>query len=427
MAVDPVDAVKGPHVLIALEAQNLKRLQAVAITFGGAAVAQITGPNEQGKSSLLDAFKFAVGGTKEIQKQPIRRGTDEAIIKLDFGKIVVTKTLRRTDDGGFKPTLVVTTADGVKLPSPQAVLDEWLGPLTFDPLALVRAPGRERADMVKALVPNFDFAAAEAQNSEDYDRRTLIGRDRARERAAAEAITVEPDTPDKLIDIADLQEEYRLAVEHNGRLDSADDLNKRAIELRHQADELDRRASALMELALKHPLGSNRADLEAIKTRGQQVQSVNTQVELKLRKAEHEDAAADADRKYEAITERMEARTQQMADAIAAAKLPVEAMSFSDDDLLVDGLPFDQASSAKQIEVAVALSMAMNPSLRVIRIKDGALLDDAHMKLIETMAAKAGYLILMERVSPSEGVGMVVEIEGGLVKSVKAAPKGKAK
>jgi hypothetical protein len=417
MAADSSDAVKGPHTLIALEAQNVKRLQAVAITFGGAAVAQITGKNEQGKSSLLDAFKWAVAGSKEIQSQPIRKGADEAHVRLDFGKIIVTKTLRRTDDG-FKPTLVVSTADGVKLPSPQAVLDAWLGPLTFDPLALVRADGVDRTDMVKALVPEFDFAAAEQANKDDYERRTQVGRDRTRESAAADSITVAADTPDTIVDVAALQEEYRAAMEHNRYLDDAQDLRLRARSLREQADELDVQAAKFEFAAEKHPLKMARADLDTIAERGKQTQAINTQVELKLRKLEHEDAAAAADRKYESLTEQIEARRREMTDAIAAAKLPVAGLSFSDDDLLVDGLPFDQASSAKQIEVAVALSMAMNPSLRVIRIRDGALLDDEHMKLVEKMAAEAGYLILMERVSPADGVGMVVEIEGGEVKSV---------
>jgi len=67
--------------------------------------------------------------------------------------------------------------------------------------------------------------------------------------------------------------------------------------------------------------------------------------------------------------------------------------------------------------------MAASPTLRLIRIRDGSLLDDDAMKLLSKMAEKDGYQIWIERVDTSGKVGFI--IEDGSVKEP-AAKKKKA-
>ena len=76
--------------IIKLKAENIKRLKAAEITPTGDLI-QVTGRNGQGKSSLLDAIWWALGGTKNIQDQPIRTGQRKAKIELDLGKYIVTR------------------------------------------------------------------------------------------------------------------------------------------------------------------------------------------------------------------------------------------------------------------------------------------------------------------------------------------------
>lgn len=58
--------------IIKFRADNVKRLTAVEITPDGNMV-QITGKNGQGKTSVLDAIWWALGGKENIQGQPIRK------------------------------------------------------------------------------------------------------------------------------------------------------------------------------------------------------------------------------------------------------------------------------------------------------------------------------------------------------------------
>ena len=93
--------------------------------------------------------------------------------------------------------------------------------------------------------------------------------------------------------------------------------------------------------------------------------------------------------------------------------------------MLLDGVPFNQASDAQQLQVSVAMAMAASPTLRLIRIRDGSLLDDDSMKLLAKMADAKGYQIWIERVDSSGKVGFV--IEDGSLKGAnkKAKPKPK--
>lgn len=123
--------------IISLQAENVKRLTAVSITPDGNLV-QITGRNGQGKTSVLDAIWWALEGAANIQAEPIRKGADEARIRLDLGEYVVTRTFTRKDGGGFTTGIAVESADGARFPSPQKMLDKLLGSLSFDPLDVAR-------------------------------------------------------------------------------------------------------------------------------------------------------------------------------------------------------------------------------------------------------------------------------------------------
>jgi len=116
-----------------------------------------------------------------------------------------------------------------------------------------------------------------------------------------------------------------------------------------------------------------------------------------------------------ARTAEIEALDKAKAEAIGAAKLPVEGLSFGDGAVMFDGLPFDQASGAQQLRVSCAVAAALNPKLRVLRVKDGALLDQASMELLAEFAEANDMQIWIETVS-SGRAGAVV-IEDGMVKA----------
>ena len=119
------------------------------------------------------------------------------------------------------------------------------------------------------------------------------------------------------------------------------------------------------------------------------------------------------------LTASMEAREAAKTEAIAAAKLPVDGITFGEGEVLLNGVPFDQGSDAEQLRASIAIAMASDSRLRVIRVRDGSLLDASGMALLSDMARERDYQVWVEQVSDGGSVGFV--IEDGSVKSPKKA------
>ena len=95
--------------------------------------------------------------------------------------------------------------------------------------------------------------------------------------------------------------------------------------------------------------------------------------------------------------------------------MPVPGVAFDDGAVLLDGLPFDQASDAQQLRASIAIASAMNPKLRVIRVRDGSLLDKDSMALLAEFAETNDMQVWIETVQ-SGRPGAIV-IEDGMVAS----------
>ena len=119
--------------------------------------------------------------------------------------------------------------------------------------------------------------------------------------------------------------------------------------------------------------------------------------------------------KAKAKTDRLDELTEEKAKRIAAVEMPVDGLGIDTErGVLFNNVPFKQAATGDQTEVSCALGMAANPKLRVLRIKDGSLLDALHMERIRKMAeagrGRGSYQFWIERVADADnGVGFYIE------------------
>lgn len=426
--------------IIELYAENIKRLSAVEIAPNGALV-QITGKNGNGKTSVLDAIWWALSSAKHIQSVPIRKGQNSALIRLDLGELKVTRTFRKAkgDADAVTTSLVVENADGARFPSPQRVIDDLVGALSMDPLEFMRADPREQLKTLRAFVPDVDFAALEKANADDFAKRTELNRNAKALRAQAAGIAVPAGTPSERVDETALVEELEKAGEHNADIErrkanrdraaesiralevKRDDLIARADDLRRQADaltaqagEADDEATALRKkLADADPLPEP-IDTADVRRRIAEARDANAAVAKREARADVEKRAAAIEAQSEELTAAMDARKVKAADAVAKASFPVEGLSIGDDGVMLNGLPLDQASDAEQLRTSIAIAMAMNPKLRVLRVRDGSLLDDDAIKLLAGMAEDRDFQVWLEKVDSSGKVGFVIE-DGSVV------------
>lgn len=170
-------------------------------------------------------------------------------------------------------------------------------------------------------------------------------------------------------------------------------------------------------------------DASAISARIAGARATNDAISARQRRDDLEKQAQTLKDRAAALTKAMEDRTAAKEAAIKAAKMPIVGLTFGDDMILLNGLPFDQASDAEQLRASIAIAMAQAPKLRVIRVRDGSLLDDDGIKLLAALADEADCQVWLERVDSTGSVGFV--LEDGHLKDApppeKEAPKpGKA-
>ncbi|WP_125898918.1 AAA family ATPase [Actinomyces gaoshouyii] len=404
--------------IVKLEAENIKRLKAVEIT-PDSTVQVVGGRNAQGKSSVLDAIWLALGGGKAAKAvpRPVRDGANHATVSLDLGDLKVT----RTWDAAGKSTLRVEAADGARYTSPQAMLDRLVGGLSFDPLAFTRLSAREQREALLDLVDlDVDLDALDRERADLYAQRTDVGR---RGKALGDVI-VDESLPVEETSAGQVLAELRRAQEHNQRLDvlalkasraegavadamkavEAAEAALAAARSRLESAQADSRAAAQQVADAGDRVGTDEiaSRLERLEADNARVRANN---EARTRAAQRDALRHD----YEALTAQIATIDENKAKALASAVFPVEGLGFDDQGVTYQGVPFSQASSAEQIRVSVAMAMALNPELRVLRIMDGSLLDDEAMDAIRTQVADGDFQLWIERVGDADAGAVVIE------------------
>lgn len=310
-----------------------------------------------------------------------------------------------------------------------------MGALAFDPLAFVSQEGREQFETLRRIVPlEVDVDELDALNRGDFDRRTEVSRDARSAKAQAEGITVPDELPvgplntsalvARLRDAAKTNTEIEAQRTNRGRAqeaivgirEEATRSRTRAAELRAEAERLESEATVAelsadrqeRELLDLPPLPAL-VDVDAVTRDLEHAQAVNKLVEQRQLKDAHLATADDLEEKARQLTAQIESRQKVKADAIAKAPMPVEGLGFGDGVVLFGGIPFDQASTAEQLRVSLAIAMAANPKLRVIRIKEGSLLDKDGRRLIAEMAQAHDYQLWIEQVDDSGKMGFYIE------------------
>ena len=136
---------------------------------------------------------------------------------------------------------------------------------------------------------------------------------------------------------------------------------------------------------------------------------VNANVTRAVERTRHLTTATKYEGESEALTAGMDAREVAKQAAIASAKLPISGIEFGDGEIRYKGAPFDQASTAQKLEVAIARIVALNPKLRLAWIRDASLLDDESYARLNELALRHDIDVLIETVRPIGKDAVVLE------------------
>jgi hypothetical protein len=426
------DVDQEPLVIVELHASNVMRLSAVHVRPDpDDHVVVIGGQNGSGKTSVLNAIALALGGAAAAKgiPQPVRHGADDAEIVINLGRYIVT---RRFDAHRKDASLTVTTPDGAKFSSPQSFLNEFLGDFTFDPLAFMRLSAKDQLATLLPLVDlPFDLDEIDAERVAHYEDRTIVGRERDRLKAQLEAVPApDPDGPTEEVSTEALIVELREATTVAGHRAETQALAESALrDARYQEDriaEIDAeiarlqaaRADAVagrdtsMRIATERDAEANAIvvpDVDDIQRRLADVEATNAKVRDR---AEHrrlwEAHQAKAD-EYDGLTLLIAEIDGRKRQAIADAAMPIVGLSFDDRQVFLNDVPLVQCSAAEQLRASMAIGMAANPTIRVMCIADGSLLDDTSMALVSQFAEEHGAQLWIEVVGDRTPGAIIIE------------------
>ena len=331
--------------ITALEAENVKRIKAVALTPAPTGLTLVGGNNNQGKTSVLDALAWALGGDRFRPNAAQRDGAVAPAhlkVTLSNGVIVERK--------GKNSTLTVTDPTGRR--SGQQLLNAFIEPLALDLPRFMEASDKEKADILLRIIGiGTELHVRDLEIKSLYDKRTFTGQLAQQKKHFAEELISYPDAPEEPVSASDLIRQQQEILARNGENQR---LRQNLAGLEEKARVLaDRRTQLEQTLALlvkeqdevneslctarksaENLQDESTAELEA-SIRG--IEETNRKVRANLEKSRAEDEAARYASDYDKLTE---AITQKRADRMAllnGADLPLPELSVEDGALTYKG------------------------------------------------------------------------------------------
>lgn len=408
--------------IMALEAENVKRIKAVALTPAPTGLTLVGGNNNQGKTSVLDALAWALGGEKFRPDAAVREGAVAPAhlkVKLSNGVVVERK--------GKNSSLTVTDPTGRR--SGQQLLNAFVEPLALDLPRFMDASDKEKADILLRIIGIGDaLQTRDREIKALYDKRTFTGQLAQQKKNFAEELIYYPDVPEEPVSASDLIHQQQAILARNGENQR---LRQNLAGLEEKSRVLaDRRAQLEQTLALlvkeqaevnellctarksaENLQDESTAELEA-SIRG--IEETNRKVRANCEKSRAADEAAQYASEYDKLTE---AIAQKRADRMAllnGADLPLPGLSVEDGLLTYQGRHWKDMSGSDQLRVAAAIVRRLNPDCGFVLLDKLEQMDMTTLNEFSRWLEAEGLQAIATRVSTGSECQII--IEDGMVK-----------
>lgn len=408
--------------ITALEAENVKRIKAVALTPALTGLTLVGGNNNQGKTSVLDALAWALGGDRFRPDAAVRDGAMAPAhlkVTLSNGVIVERK--------GKNSTLTVTDPTGRR--SGQQLLNAFIEPLALDLPRFMEASDREKADiLLKIIGIGTELHTRDLEIKSLYDKRTFTGQLAQQKKHFAEELIYYPDAPEEPVSASDLIRQQQKILARNG------ENQRKRDRLAQLTDLFERQKKVVADLEFqlsteKQRLTTMQADVKIAQTSAadlqdestaeleasiQNIEETNQKVRANLEKARAEDEAARYASDYDKLTE---AITQKRADRMAllnGADLPLPELSVEDGALTYKGKHWRDMSGSDQLRVATAIIRRLNPDCGFVLLDKLEQMDMTTLAEFGRWLESEGLQAIATRVSTGSECQII--IEDGMVK-----------
>ena len=409
----------------------------------------VTGDNELGKSTLLKAIGALLTGNRdEVLRNGASKGFAKMIVGDDGEEYDVQLSFTENNPRG---TLTIKQKSTGMQTNNVTMLQRIFGYQDFDAVEFSRwsetAEGRRKQiAVVKSLLPEavrnriseIDEAVAELKAE-----RTIVNREVKTASALRDTANVGLTPEDKAkyinpIDVTELVEKAKtnaqliekaktvrsMLAQREQQLANIPNQIAYVEDALKQAKETARKMVEDAEKVYKETMAKiteEKADCERRRANAEEwlkkYEANNPEkenAEDTLARVQEHNAMCEKVRKYnerqselmaiKAKAEKMDADIAKLADEraalIANAELPIDGLTFTEDGLVLNGVPFvpGKVSDSQTMGIAAKLVIASNPTVKVFRIARGESLGAKRLQTIVDIARRNGFQGFIEQV-----------------------------
>ena len=400
-----------------LEIENVKRVKAITLTPTENGLTIIGGRNGQGKTSVLDAIAWALGGNKlkPSESQRIGSAAPPSIhIELSNGLVVERK--------GKSSALHVIDPSGQK--AGQQLLDSFIEKLALNLPKFMDARNDEKAETLLQIIGVGDqLAVLDRQEKSLYNQRLEVGRIADRKKKHAEELAWYPDAPAEPVSASELIQRQQAILAKNAdnqrKRDMLGKLKDQLTSIDVELDELEAKRKALInertavwadinsaEAASKNLQDESTAELEQDIAN---IDAINTKVRANAEKNRVQAEADELAGQYGDLTQQIESVKEQRMKLLDSADMPLPGLSVQEGELTYNGQKWDCMSGAEQLQVATAIVRKLNPDCGFV------LMDKLEQMDPETLAAFGQWLegeglqVIATRVGTDDTCSIIIE------------------
>ena len=400
-----------------LELENVKRIKAVKIEPTKDGLTIIGGKNKQGKTSVLDAIAWALGGEAFRPSKPQREGSvipPNLKITLSNGIIVERK--------GKNSSLKVTDPSGKK--AGQALLNEFINILALNLPKFMNSSNKEKATTLLNIIGVGDqLAQYEKQESELYNSRLAIGRIADQKAKYVKEMVSYPDVPKEMISPSELIRQQQEILARNGENQrkrekvgkyryQVDTLTQELDNLKKQTAakqaELDQ-AKQNLSIATMDATDLVDESTEELEKNIQDIEIINAKVRANLDKEKADDEAKQYQSQYTELTNRLNDVRKAKMDLLNHADLPLQGLSVDDGELTYNGQKWDNMSGSEQLKVSTAIVRKLNPECEFVLLDKLEQMDLDTLNEFNEWLETQGLQVIATRVSTGDECSVIIE------------------
>ena len=399
-----------PVKINTLEFENVKRIKAVSLEPSQNGLTIIGGKNGQGKTSVIDAICWALGGEKYRPSKAQREGAllpPNLKVTLSNGIVVERK--------GKNSSLKVTDPCGNK--SGQQLLNSFIETFALDIPQFMNGTNKEKANILRRIIGVGDkLAELEDKETETYNRRHAIGQIADQKSKHAAEMTFYENIPQIPITASELISQQQEILARNGE-------NQRKRQLKAQYDfELEQARQKLDEAkrifaqaqsnaimaskSAENLIDESTAELEKSIA---EIDIINTKIRANLDKEKAEEEAKEYKEQYDILSNELDNIRKEKYDLLHGADLPLDNLSVEGGELTYKNQKWDNMSGSEQLRVATAIVRQLNPECGFVLLDKLEQMDTNTLSDFGLWLESEGLQAIATRVSTGSECSIIIE------------------